>query len=176
MARHKLKSNGTLMKKLAVCAVAFTLLSIGSAATVAGFTDSATSTVTAKAGTVILTVDGAATSSINFGTTLKPDGVAGPSQSIIVRNAGTLPLNFDIQSAAAPAPGALATVLDITVTAGANAPITQKLNAINTPNYSLAAGTSMTVTFVPKWISTAADDTYQGASGNTTLNFNATQQ
>lgn len=175
MARHKLKNNGTLVKKLTVCAVAFTLLSIGSVATVAGFTNTATSTVTAKAGTVNLTVDGVATSSISFGTALKPDGVAGAAQDIVVRNAGSLPLTFDIQSATTPVPGALATVLDVTVTAGANAPVTTKLKSINTPSYALAPGASMTVTFVPKWISGASDDTYQGASGNTTLNFTATQ-
>lgn len=176
MARHKLKSNGNFKKKLAVSAVAFAFLSIGSVATVSSFTNSATSTVTAKAGTVILTVDGAATSSIDFGTTLKPDGVAGAAKSIVVRNAGTLPLNFDIQSATSPVPGKLAEILDVTVTAGANTPVTTKLKSINTPNYALGAGASMTVTFVPKWTSTAADDTYQGTSGNTTLTFSATQQ
>jgi hypothetical protein len=163
------------VKKLAVGAIAFTLLSFGSVATVAGFTDSATSTVTAKAGTVSLTVNNAATTSISFGTTLKPDGVAGAAQTITVKNAGTLALNFDIQSATTPVPGKLAEILDVTVTAGANTPVTTKLKSINTPSYNLAAGASMTVSFVPKWTSTAADDTYQGADGATTLTFSATQ-
>lgn len=176
MARHRLKSNGTLVKKLAVSAVAFTLLSVGSVATVASFTNSATSTVTAKAGTVSLTVDGTTTTSISFGTTLKPDGIAGPAESIVVRNAGTLPLYFDIKSATSPAPGKLAEILDVTVKAGANTAVTTKLKSIATPDYALAAGASMTVTFTPKWTSTAADDTYQGAVGNTTLTFSATQQ
>lgn len=176
MARHKLKSNSNFKKKLAVSAVAFAFLSVGGIATVSSFTDSATSTVTAKAGTVILTVDGATTSSIDFGTTLKPDGVAGAAKSIIVRNAGTLPLNFDIQSATSPVPGKLAEILDVSVKAGTNTAVSTKLKSINTPSYALAAGASMTVTFTPTWISTAADDTYQGAVGNTTLTFSATQQ
>jgi hypothetical protein len=177
LARHKLKSNGTLVKKLAVSAVAFTLLSVGSVATVAGFTNTATSTVTAKAGTVSLTAKNGGTTAITFGTTLKPDGIAAPLQTITVQNVGSLPLNFDIQSATTPAAGKLAEILDVTVTVGGNAPLpAAKLKSINTPSYSLAAGASINVTFSAKWTSTAADDTYQGADGATTLNFNATQQ
>jgi hypothetical protein len=175
LARHRLKKNGTLVKKLTVSAVAFTLLSFGSIATVSAFSDSATSTVTAKAGTVILTVNAAATTTLNFGATLKPDGVAGTVQNITVKNAGTLPLTFDIQSATTPAPGKLAEILDVTVTPAGYASYSAKLKSINTPSYTLAAGASMVVGFSAKWTSTAADDTYQGADGATTLNFTAVQ-
>lgn len=177
MARHRLESNkNTLVKKLAVSLAAFTLLSVGGVATVSSFTDSATSTVTAKAGSVSLTaLNPSAVATINFGNTLKPDGVAGAAQTINVKNTGTLPILFDIQSATSPAPGKLAEILDVTVTAGGNTPVTTKLKSINTPNYSLAAGATMVVTFTPKWISTASDDTYQGTDGATTLNFLAVQ-
>lgn len=178
MARHRLENNkSTVVKKLTVGLAALTLLSVGGIATVSSFTDSATSTVTAKAGTVSLTaLNPSSVATINFGTTLKPDGVAGAAQTINVKNTGTLPIYFDIQTATTPAPGKLAEILDVTVAAGANTPVTTKLKSINTPNYSLAAGATMAVTFTPKWTSTAADDTYQGTDGATTLNFFATQQ
>lgn len=177
MGKHKLERKGNSARKLMVSALAFTLLSAGGVATVSSFSSSSTATVTATAGTVsISALNPSSAATINFGVGLKPDGVAGAAQTINVKNTGNLPIYFDIQTATTPAPGKLAEILDVTVTAGANAPITTKLNAVNTPNYALTAGATMAVTFVPKWTSSASDDTYQGTDGATTLNFIAVQQ
>lgn len=177
MAKHRIKSKDHFAKKIAISALAVSLLSAGTIATVSSFTSSAQAPLTAKAGTVNLTaLNSSATTTIDFGTGILPNGVAGAAQTVTVKNVGNLPLNFDIQTATNPAPGKFAEILDVTVTAGNNPSLQQKLNSIDTPLYALNAGATMTVTFVPKWTSSASDDTYQGTDGTTTLNFIAVQQ
>lgn len=174
MAAHR--KNVTTDKrgfKIATLGVALMAsLTVGGVATFAGFTDTASSTITAQAGTINLTVDNSKAMTLDLGSAWKPGDTT--SKTVTVRNTGTIPLNYKIT--ATPNTGAtLAPILDATVKTGTATAVASKLSTISTANRTIAAGGSETVVIGVTWNPGTTDNQFQGTDGTTVLNFTATQ-
>lgn len=158
---------------LGMCA----LLSIGGVSTVAAFSDTATSAVTVSAGSVKLTAGGKDSVALDFGTGWYPGKTA--TKNVILKNAGTLALKYTMDITGTP--GTLSKKLDAKLTATNAAGtvttlFTGKLNALGTTTKrSLAVGASETLKLTLTWTASTDDNTYQSASGNSTITFTATQ-
>lgn len=167
-----------LLKKVALPVVAAALVCAGglAAATVAGFTDSATSAISVKAGTIDMQLGSTKTFPLDFGSTMKPGETV--TKQIVVNNKGSLPLTYSATTVGATS-GALAGNLDVVVKAGATTLATgKKLNAVEVKEQTLAANTgTQTLDITVTWPdgTPAVDNALQGASGNTVLTFSATQ-
>lgn len=171
MASHrKGPVKGKKLKGIAAGAAILSLFAMGSVATVSAFTDTADTKITVAAGSIDLQLNDVKSVTWAIGSTLKPGDTA--TKSIVVANKGTVPLNYTIKSATGS--GTLASALDVTVTQGATAGVKTKLNAVNRTVKTIAPGATETVKLDVVWTSTASDNTFQGASGNVTLDFAAT--
>lgn len=173
MASHrKGPVKGKKLKGIAAGAAILSLFAMGSVATVSAFTDTADTKITVAAGTIDLQLDNVKTLTIPLGSTIKPGDVI-PTKTITVANKGTIALNYTVKTAAAGS-GTLASALDVTVTQGATAGVKTKLNAVNRTVRTIAPGATEVVKLDVVWPSTGLDNTFQGASGNVTLDFAAT--
>lgn len=172
-AKPTTKRKSPQLVTLGMCA----LLSIGGVSTVAAFSDTATSAVTVSAGSVKLTAGGAESFALDFGTGWYPGRTA--NKNVILKNAGTLPLKYTMDITGTP--GTLSKKLDAKVTAKNAAGtvttlFTGKLNLLGTTTgRSLAVGVSETINLTLTWPAGTDDNTYQSASGNSTITFTATQ-
>lgn len=173
MAAHRknVKTDKGMFKKATIGLAVIASVTFGGVATQAGFTDTATSTVIAQAGSINLTVDTLKAVTLDLGSSWKPGDTT--SKTVTVRNNGSLPLTYKI--AAAPNAGTLANVLDASVKTGTATAVSTKLSAVSTANRTLAAGASETVTIAVTWNAGTQDNQYQGTDGTTVLNFTATQ-
>jgi predicted ribosomally synthesized peptide with SipW-like signal peptide len=171
------KSNLT---KFAVGALAASLLAIGGVATVANFTDSATSTVTVTSGNIDLELGAAKTFPINLGTIMKPGETV--VKSIVVTNNGTIPLTYTAATGSIIGPTLAGninvTMRDMTVPATPVViPGTPKMSTVALPAKTIAAGGTQTVELTFTWPNgtPAVDNPLQGISAGSTLTFSATQ-
>lgn len=170
MAAHrKSHSKVSNLKKAVFGFAAASLIAVGGVSTVSAFSDEATSNITVKAGTIDLKVGGTKSMAVTLPATMKPGDTATPP-SFKVTNTGTIPLTYTVKTATGS--GKLAEALNVTIKKTATDPgVTTKLNAVNIPATTLAAGASADFSMVVNWPSTASDNTYQGTDGATTLEF-----
>jgi len=170
MGRHVARNRKTKRSPLLLVG-ALAALSIGGVSTVAAFTSSATSPVTVAAGSINLTAGDKTSYTMDFGTGWKPGQTS--SKTVILKNTGSIPLKYTM--AVTGTPGTLAKKLDATAKVGSTSLYTGKLSVIKTTAArTLAAGASETISLGLTWAPAADDNTYQSASGNTTITFTAT--
>jgi hypothetical protein len=170
----------TMLTKLAIGAVAASMLAIGGVATIAGFTDTATTDITVGAGNIDLQLGSAKTATFDLGQNIKPG--TSVVKTIVVNNKGSLPLTYTATTGGAT--GNLAPVIDVTIR-DMTVPATpvavgtsKKMNAVVLPSKTLVATTgTQTLEFTFTWPNgtPAVDNVLQGGTGDSTLTFNAVQ-
>jgi predicted ribosomally synthesized peptide with SipW-like signal peptide len=171
----------TMLTKLAIGAAAVSLLAVGGVATVSAFSDSATSTVTVAAGDINLQLGTLKAINLDLGQNIKPGATT--TQTIVVNNKGSLPLNYT--AATAGVTGTLPALINVTVR-DMTVPATpvaigsgMKMSTIAiTPARSIAANSSQTLEIVYTWPNggAGAENAQMNATGNAVLTFSATQQ
>lgn len=175
MAKHRVKSKTRSYQKAIGLVAAFSLLTVGSFATISSFSDSGTASITSTAGEIELLLGASGTvktATLALGTTLVP-GATIPSQSLVIRNTGTIPMKYS--GAISGTPGALAAAMNVTVMDGTTSVYTGKANAIAIPERTVAAKGTQTLVFTYTWTDGGAggDNALMGASGATTIAISA---
>lgn len=168
------KTKTSFYHKLIGTAAALSLLSVGAIATVSGFSDSGTASITATAGKIEVHMGGGTTKSvaIPLGTTLVP-GATIPTKDLIIKNNGTIPMKYT--AAVGTTSGNLASTMTVTIMNGSTQVYTGKANAISIPEQTIAAGVTQTLKLTYVWANgtTTVDNALMGQTGNTTLNISA---
>lgn len=175
MARHRKKVKGNFYRKAVGVAAVLALTSLGTVATQSAFSDSATSSVTATAGSIELGLNAAAakTFPIALGTALVPGGTV--TRTVAIHNSGTLPMKYTASNTTATS-GTLASTMNVVITSGGATLYTGKMNAISIPQRTLAANSNETLSMAFTWPNgtPAVDNPLMGTNANTVLTFNAT--
>lgn len=178
MARHraktKTKMKANLYQKVIGIGAVVSLVSLGTVATYASFTDTGTSAITATAGKITLALGETGTSKsapIALGTTLVPG--ASIAKTIVVRNTGTIPMKYT--TAVTGTPGTLASTMTAVIKNGTTQLYSGKMNAMKTATQTIPAGGSHTLDLTFAWANgtAAVDNLLMGQSANTTLTFTA---
>lgn len=178
MARHRseVKARIKLSKKLYMVVGSLAALSMGLTATHAAFSDSGAATITAQAGKIEMFLGPTGTSktaTIALGNALYPGGTI-PNQTLVIRNTGTMTMNYT--GAITGTPGPLANNLNVVIRNGSTQVYSGKMNAMAIASQSLPAGGSHTLTLAFTFPNgtPANDNPLQGLSANTNLTFNGT--
>lgn len=174
-----LKASKSLLGKVVVGMAAASLLAVGGIATVANFTDTATSAVTVGSGDINLQLGTVKAITLDLGQNIKPGFTS--TQTIVINNKGSLPLTYT--AATGGITGTLPALINVTVndTTVPATPVAiggaMKMSTIALPSKTIAAGGSQTIAITYTWPNGAAgaENAQMQASGNAVLTFNATQ-
>lgn len=174
MSKHQ--ASTPALGKVKALIVFVALLSVGGVATVASFNDSATSTITANAGTIDLyTNTGGADSKstvIDTGVTKWAPGSTS-TRSLTLKNTGSLPIKVTL--ATTHTANGLADRLHTTIKVNGSEVYSGMLSAssFGGANVAIPAGGSVPVEVTITWISDRFDDLWASKTDSTVFTFNA---